>query len=194
MKDICYKITLFSEWHTGSGLSSGSDLDALVIKDKDKFPFIPGKTLKGLLKEAAEELCKLQGSEPEKSPFITKFFGYFDGKEIDTSTVHTKGAAYFTDAVLSSSLKTQAVGLTDFFYRSMASTAIAENGVAVKNSLRKIQTTIPCELYSKIFYKDESFNDELRLCMQWIKRLGQNRHRGLGRCEFEIIEIKEVKK
>ena len=53
MKDITFKITFFSEWHCGSGLSSGSDLDALVIKDKDNFPFIPGKTLKGLIREAA---------------------------------------------------------------------------------------------------------------------------------------------
>jgi CRISPR/Cas system CMR subunit Cmr4 (Cas7 group RAMP superfamily) len=76
MKEITYKILFHSEWHCGSGLSSGSDLDALVVKDAEGFPFIPGKTLKGLLKEAAFELIKLKNEDPEKSSFITELFGY----------------------------------------------------------------------------------------------------------------------
>lgn len=193
MKEIRYTITFHSEWHCGSGMSSGSDLDQLVIKDAAGFPVIPGKTLKGLLKEAAEEMLRLEGKAPEEDPFITEFFGYFDEEKHDKSTVHTRGKAFFSDATLSSYLKQKAGNeLSRFFYRDRASTAIAEDGVARKGSLRRIQTTIPAVLEACIYKVDESYIPALSMCMQWVKRLGQNRNRGLGRCTFQIIEEKEA--
>ena len=72
MKDLQYKIEFTSFWHTGSGLSSGTESDIVVIKDKNGLPYIPGKTLKGLLREAAETINnfdkKLVTSEFIKSP------------------------------------------------------------------------------------------------------------------------------
>ena len=193
MTYITYKITFFSEWHCGSGLTSGSDLDSLVIKDKDNFPFIPGKTLKGLLKEAAEEIIKLRGKEPVNEPFITDFFGFFDDKEQGKSEVQTKGKAFFTDATISPELKSKVTKeLTEFFYRDMASTSIGDNGIAKEHSLRKMETTIPCELLANIYGVDKKYSEDLTKCLQWIKRLGQNRNRGLGRCKFETIETKEA--
>ena len=53
--DIKYTITMHSYWHCGSGLAAGSDVDALVVKDSNGLPFVPGKTMKGLVKEAVEE-------------------------------------------------------------------------------------------------------------------------------------------
>lgn len=47
MIDVEYKITFFSNWHCGSGLAAGADIDELVIKDKDKLPYVPGAPLKG---------------------------------------------------------------------------------------------------------------------------------------------------
>ena len=193
MKEIIYKIKFHSEWHCGSGLTSGSDLDALVIKDKDGFPFIPGKTLKGLTKEAAIEMIELKGNRPEESGLIKELFGYFDEKNIDDSKIHTKGAAFFSNAVLSDRLRNEAkeAGLTDFFFRNITSTAIGENGIADKGSLRRMETVIPCELVATISSVDEKYEEELKKCLKYIKRLGQNRHRGLGRCTFEFVESKK---
>jgi len=187
MNDITYKITFFSEWHCGSGLSSGSDLDALVIKDKDNFPFVPGKTLKGLIREAAEEMF---GSD---ALILKELFGYFDETRVGESDCHSKGNAFFTDASISDSLKLSAKDLVNYFYRDLASTKIGANGIAEAQSLRKIETTIPCELTGKIYGVDNKYLADLTQSMKWIKRLGQNRHRGLGRCKFEILETKEAK-
>ena len=60
-KRIDYQIEFFSQWHCGSGLSAGADIDLLVIKDKEGMPFIPGKTLKGLIREAVENLVLYKG-------------------------------------------------------------------------------------------------------------------------------------
>ena len=48
---MIYKVTFLDYWHLSSGLTSGSKLDSTVVKDKDGLPFIPGKTIKGLLRE-----------------------------------------------------------------------------------------------------------------------------------------------
>ena len=50
--EMKYKVEFYSDWHCGSGLSSGSDIDSLVIKDEDGLPFVPGKTLKGQIGRA----------------------------------------------------------------------------------------------------------------------------------------------
>lgn len=194
MKEIVYKIIFHSEWHAGSGLTSGSDLDALVVKDAEGFPFVPGKTLKGLLKEAAVEFSQLKGENPDKSPLIKHLFGYFDEKPVDESEIHTKGTAFFSNAVISNQLRTEAKDLKDFFFRDAASTAIGNNGIAEKGSLRRMETVIPCELVATISGVEEKYEDDLTNCLKYIKRLGQNRNRGLGRCTFEVVEPKEEAK
>ena len=56
MSTIKYEIEFFSNWHCGSGLAAGADVDALVIKDNNGLPYVPGRTLKGLLRDAATNL------------------------------------------------------------------------------------------------------------------------------------------
>ena len=198
---INYTITFFSEWHAGSGLTSGSDLSALVIKDKTGLPYIPGRTLKGLLREAAEELYDLGRCKPE---FLKMVFG-LPPKQTNNASIDAeddgmseKGNCFFSNAILAGDINTIAVKnkLTKFFYRSVASTSIVETGIAKKGSLRSMETTIPCTLYAEITEfpsgTDTDFKADIELCFKWIKRLGQNRHRGLGRCQFEIVKEEEV--
>ena len=198
METIKYTITFFSEWHTGSGLTSGSDLDALVIKDKKKLPFIPGRTLKGLLREAAEELVKLKHCDEK---FMKTVFGEPTSQpeaktEVNDSEqlgVTQRGECFFSNAKLSDELYKASVenNLASFYYRAMSSTAInGESGVAKKHSLRKMQTTIPCVLEAEIINADEIYKDQIAACFKWVKRLGQNRNRGLGRCQFEMTNEK----
>lgn len=59
MSTVIYCIRMYSEWHCSSGLSTGAGDDLLVIRDERGLPFIPGKTLKGLLRDAAEKLSVL---------------------------------------------------------------------------------------------------------------------------------------
>lgn len=200
MTTINYSIQFYSEWHAGSGLTSGSDLSALVIKDKDGLSYIPGRTLKGLLREAAEDLKEF-GKCDQK--FIEDVFGLpptktemgEDAEAKKSNKVSTKGNCFFSNATLSPDMKLIAKEnqLSKFFYRSVASTSIEESGVARKGSLRTMETTIPCTLYAEItgFPNDPKLKEQIEYCFQWVKRLGQNRHRGLGRCQFQRIEEKE---
>ena len=51
---INYELKFFDYWHVSSGLCGGAALDSYVAKDSAGFPYVPGKTIKGLVREAAE--------------------------------------------------------------------------------------------------------------------------------------------
>lgn len=73
-QNITFAIQFYSPWHCGSGLSAGADVDELVIKDKNGMPFVPGKTIKGLMREAAENYL-VYTREEKLMPLIATTFG-----------------------------------------------------------------------------------------------------------------------
>lgn len=197
MINIKYKIEFFNEWHCGSGLSAGADVDALVIKDKNSLPYIPGKTIKGLVRQALEEIVEYKDKLDVKKDINVNF-----GVERQSTTEkenlndnQPRGTVFFTNATLTTELSNSIIAskTQEYLYSSFASTAIDEKGVATKNSLRKIQTTKPCELHGEISGVSKSLEQEMQDAFSYIKRLGVSRNRGLGRCKFTIEKIEEVK-
>ncbi len=183
--DIRYKIKFYSDWHCGSGLSSGADLDLLVVKDKYKLPFIPGKTMKGLIKEALEEIKEFKRDQIDLVPLL--------GKEAnaanDANDKDIQGACFFKNAELEKTLKDKIIdnGLQEYLYKDISSTAINKEGVADEHSLRRMEVTIPCELEGEILAVPDEHEKLFSDALKFIKRLGQNRNRGLGRCSIYII-------
>ena len=150
-KTIYYDLEFFSDWHCGSGLASGAEADAVVIKDRNGLPYVPGKTLKGLIKEAYMQLYGT--SFPE--------------------------GLFFSDAELSENLKSGILkdSLTEYMYHNVSSIAM-KDGVTVKGSLRTIQVTVPCRLSAVIRNVPDDKDDGLLKAMKYVKRLGYGRHRG----------------
>ncbi len=186
---INYTIQFFDDWHCGSGLASGADLDALVIKDKDNLPFVPGKTVKGLVKEAVDDIIQFSKVKTDKEK-IEKAFGYFENADN-----LGKGYLFFSNAELSKAQKKSIIqnNASNFLYRTIASTAIDDEGIAVEHSLRKIEVVVPCTVNGSIIA--DNFDEEVEkvICksFDYIKRLGQNRNRGLGRCKFTFTNKEE---
>ena len=181
--DITYNIDFFSEWHCGSGLSGGATTDALLIKDKHNLPFIPGKTIKGLLREAIEDILSLGNYSEYESSFF-EAFGYSNGQ----NEIH-KGCAFFTNAHLRKDLQNLIISnnMCSYLYKNMASTAIDDNGIAKKHSLRVIETVIPCTLEGQILNIPNNLESLVNNGLMYIKRIGLNRNRGLGRCNIRVI-------
>ncbi len=48
------RFSLSSYWHIGSGVGAEAVADAQVLRDGDGLPLVPGRTVKGLLREAME--------------------------------------------------------------------------------------------------------------------------------------------
>ena len=216
-KNIKYKIVFHTDWHCGSGLAAGAGVDALTIKDKNRLPFVPGKTIKGLVREAVEEILfigdKMDDIKERKDNgeskhisnrelFVETFGNSKDQNIVEIKDAQTsidsyqeahKGKAFFTNATLQQKeydtiIKNNAAR---FMYRTSASTAIDDSGIAVENSLRKTEVAIPCECYGEILNVPVAFEEEISNALKYIKRLGQGRNRGLGRCTIEITEVEK---
>jgi len=179
-----YEIKFLDYWHLGSGLSAGTKLDSLVIKDRDGLPFASGKTLKGLFREMAEMI---------DCAFVNECFGgSSDTKDCcyDKEMKNREGVCYFSNATLKRDVKNQILThkLKDNLYTEIASTKI-EDGVAVDNSLREIEVVIPITLYGEITDVSSRDIESMRQSITMVKRMGLNRNRGLGRCEITVIEV-----
>ena len=178
MVTINYKIEFFTDWNCSSGLTGNADIDIAALRDKDGFPYIPGKTIKGLLRDAARNLAETNEDEIFGSPEET----------VDKTEMKK---AYFSSAEICKDLRNALKNKEEkkqYLFREIASTKIAkETGVAEDKSLRKIEVVIPLTLFGTIECEEEH-RKTLVDCMGFVKRLGLNRNRGLGRCE--ISEVK----
>lgn len=185
MNDIKYKITFSTDWHCGSGLAAGADVDALVIKDKERLPYVPGKTMKGLVREAVELLAQVDSKNRIEEKEIVKAFGSLDDKE-----KNEQGCMFFGNAELAKQEREAIAShhAQRFLYRTIASTAIQENGIAQEHSLRKMEVAVPCEVIGSIKDIPDTLLTPIENGLKMIKRLGQNRNRGLGRCNISIID------
>lgn len=184
---INYSITFLSEWHAGSGLGSGADADSIVIKYSDNLPYLPGKTIKGLLKDALLDIVEVQ---PALMPngFIDTLFGH---KIVDENkkVVRTQpGTLFFSNAELPILEKNEAKGaVSQFLYRNRASTSIDDLGVAKQTSLRTMEVCIPLTIEGYIQGIKKEEIPILEMGVKMLRHIGSNRNRGLGRC---IIKLK----
>jgi CRISPR/Cas system CSM-associated protein Csm3 (group 7 of RAMP superfamily) len=180
-----YEIKFLDYWHLGSGLSAGTKLDSLVLKDSDGLPFASGKTLKGMFREMAEMIdCS----------FVNVCFGGSSDKKdccYNEEMKNRDGVCYFGNAELKASTKEQILSnqLKDNLYTEIASTKIDERGVAVDNSLREIEVVIPITLYGEIDDVPADYEEWMKHSVVMVKRMGLNRNRGLGRCQITINEV-----
>lgn len=196
MKTIHYQIQFHDYWNTASGLSGGARADILTLKDKHGFPFVPGRTLKGLFREAAEVLLQ---SGLTTMQTVDKLFGEREAKETEPETEKQRkrdhGVAFFSNATfdLHTVKLLQGSNMIEQLFDVVAATAIdPENGIADSHTLRRAEVALPCRLYASIYLEIEGTNiqeyiKQISYCMQYVKRLGHRRSRGLGRCTISII-------
>ncbi|UCZ57702.1 RAMP superfamily CRISPR-associated protein [Desulfurispirillum indicum] len=175
---LMVQVTFFSDWHCGSGTTGGADLDLLVIKDMNGLPILPGKTLKGLLREAAQ---LLQTSSDSGQHMVDSLFG----------TPETAGALHVENAVLSRQEAEQIVreGTASFLYRRVSATAIGENGLAKDKTLRSFEVTVPMSLFAPMTLAGEMDAEKvafLQRCAALVHSAGLGRNRGFGACRIAI--------
>lgn len=190
-----YQLKFYDYWHISSGLSAGAKLDSTVIKDSNSLPYVAGKIIKGL----SREMAVLLGN----CTFVNHCFGGSseDGKNgkqkdpcYDDEAKNKSGVCYFTNATLDETMVQQITtnNLQDNLYDVIASTKIDNStGVAEDNSLREIEVVVPLTLAGEIRdIPDETSFTQMTKALKMIKRMGLNRNRGLGRCEFIVEGLK----
>ena len=185
MADINYTITFFSDWNCGSGLSAGSESDSQVKKNKDGLPYLPGRTTKGLLRDAARDLFE---GDSDSDKFIEACFGQ---KKAEFDSGKPLSPFFFSNSEFTPDIANYFISHpveTRKLFRNIPSTSIdEETGVAKKEFLRTMEVAIPLTLTGFISNIPDDDVIKMHACLKMVKRLGIKRNRGLGRCQFNIV-------
>lgn len=180
MKTITYNITFYSYWHPGGKDGANMNYDNAVLKDKEGLPYIGGKTIKGLILDGARFVNKYH-NKLVSDDFISKVFGEPDSSysQENSGIIFNKFSSVQIPDKIDNSLKS-------FLFDNIQNTAIINNKQPKKHSLRTTEVVIPLTLIGKIenFTEDEQM---LKYALQAVKKLGEKRTRGLGRCKITII-------
>jgi CRISPR/Cas system CSM-associated protein Csm3 (group 7 of RAMP superfamily) len=192
------KFDLHTDWHIGDGKNAGAYADALTLKDAKGLPYLPGKSVKGLLREAFTLASENNWLNPNTVELLF-------GCEGD-SGIAQQGLIEVTSAELHPSeyaFITQHPQAKSKLYRTIASTSIDHTtGVAKDGSLRSTEVTVPMSLYSKVTFRDCSSTDAREAIEKLgaligdvctlIFGIGAKRHRGFGNVTVSLCSDSEV--
>ena len=196
-ESVFLTVAIRSFWHAGSGKGSASYLDAISQSDADGLPFLPGRTLRGLLLNAVS-LAEQWRQLPKGSTF--SLFGGWDPDDpaANPPTRHNvkSGHLIVGNATLSDSLKnwlktqdTQAEDYRQALFQPLFSTAVNhESGCAKNKSLRGMQAAIPLTLTATITCLDPTpdWRNILAKALPLVLAVGSHRSRGFGRAVLTL--------
>ena len=191
MARFSVKVEISSYWHAGSGAGRGADVDALVLKGRDGIPYLPGRTLKGLLREGMAVCEELGHISPGRTDAL---FGKPAPEGRGDGSV--PGALIVSGAALPEAERLwlaskEGHGAREALFDRFASTRISEDGTAEDCTLRAIELCIPLTLHAEVEGPPDAQADLEKAC-SFVRGLGSHRSRGLGRCRLSIEPVKEL--
>ena len=106
--------------------------------------------------------------------------------------IPTQAQFYFSSATIDEKIAAEITSnnLERNLFEIISATKIDENGIAADKSLRDIEVVLPISLKGEIQNVSGEIAQNLKRALEMIKRIGLNRNRGLGRCEFKVKELR----
>jgi len=186
-------ITFHSDWHIAASAGGGILADAVLVKDGHKIPYIPGRALKGALREGARLLGKCRAD-------LAKCEDYYFGSNSSGHEVKKTGHIEVSRGELPDeiySLLTECEMATrEDFVRDMTTvrmqTAIEKSGVVKSKSLRSIECGIPGITFKATIASYSQAGDAwdrqyLASVCAAVKSIGAGKSRGLGQCSIRLV-------
>lgn len=185
-------ISFSSDWHCGSGLGESHLSDAVLSRDTEGIPVIPGRAVKGALREGAWRLCVLGG---DYARALTTLFG----SASCGGAGQQAGQLYVSPAELPEDMRGYFLSLSHeervravSYMMTRRSRTALKDGVALKKSLRSLECGIPGVVFrSRLAFDLPDGNRTWLLpymaavCAA-VKSMGADRARGLGRCALKL--------
>ena len=83
-------ITMLSDWHIGSGTGRPGSVDRLIQRDTNNLPYIPAKTLTGILRDGCELVVEGldEGKTGRWHDWLEYLFGSQDRKSTRLNSSH----------------------------------------------------------------------------------------------------------
>ena len=204
------KLTFESDWHIGTGAGIPGSVDRQVLRDGDGLPYVPGKTLTGILRDAAEWVADIRdalktqeqtnGGKWRKA--VDSLFGHqpethggAEGKEAQPAKIGV-GSARLGEDVRRCVVDADEAGRGSGLLLSSALVQVhpgvkidPDTGRAQENHLFSTERARwDCVLYAEIAYLAGGLEeDEARLlddAIKAVRRVGGKRRRGAGACRL----------
>jgi hypothetical protein len=194
MTTLIATFDILSFWRIGTGHGEAGTLDSLCARDELGLPVIPGRSVRGLFREAVREataLGWLKAPETETRLFGTRL----SGTNAAGSTEPAPGMLRFDDARLPdqdrAALAARRELIAELFAIKRSTAMIAATGTARPHSLRFDEVALPVTLRAEIATLPGAPVDAARTlkdvsCL--IRALGSQRTRGLGRVIVTVAE------
>lgn len=189
------RIDLRGYWHPGGGRGGGAVLDATTHRDSSGLPVLPGRHIKGLLREALE--CAAGFGWDGYAGLAQQLFGERSAEEAGSAPA--PGGLRVSDGSLPDATRAwlsdpdRQRRLAPHLYRSLYATAIdSATGTARDKSLRGIEVVVPLTLFARIepvpgqTEPPVDWPQRLRDCLPLIDAVGAHRGRGLGRAVLSL--------
>jgi CRISPR/Cas system CSM-associated protein Csm3 (group 7 of RAMP superfamily) len=199
---------LLTYWHAGTGRGAGPDLDAVVARTPAGLPYLPGKTVKGLLRDAMELAVTCGVPSPHPVDFwmgttLRPVDPERRERELEEQRFSTKvgrlrvsSAEMVDDAGRTDTWQAWARTHADHIehlFSSFASTKL-EGGTAAAMTLRAIEVAVPMKLRATVECDepDATWVDLLKAAAPLLRALGSHRNRGLGRVLVTVDEVSKA--
>lgn len=195
---------LLGYWRCGTGEGRSAMLDATCLRDADGLPYVPGRHLRGLLRDAVRDLEAL-GADDFSGQTVRLFgeegFEWEVNAEAPTPRQKTQpGLIWIDNAMLADETRGWITANPDApaaraeLFRTRRSTAIdRETGAAAEKTLRAEEVAIPLGLAAPIGLVSgveaadgAAIRGLLTEACTLIRGLGAKRARGLGRCIVKL--------
>lgn len=189
-------LDILTWWHAGTGRGDGPAADAVVARTAEGLPYLPGRTVKGLARDAVR-LGVRAGLATKQE--LEEWFGseLIDGtpdnreRRLEETRFRTRpGSLRFESATLGASWAQWAAAHPlerEMLVSRFASTCIDDEGIAVDESLRVIEISVPLTLRAGVSGLNrgsiQALNESLPL---FLRGLGSHRNRGLGRVSAHL--------
>lgn len=184
-------IDLHGWWQPGTGVGFAAHLDEVAHRDAQGLPELPGRTVKGLLRDAVRRAGQLGWCDTE---LATRLFGLRD-TEGDGRT--EPGCLRVGSARLPKAERDWLAGqdgreARGELFSEISSTAIdGDTGTAADHSLRGIEVVLPVRLQARIGLipgqsAPEGWESALKLALPLVRAVGSGRSRGLGKATLTL--------
>ncbi|MGD9489757.1 MAG: RAMP superfamily CRISPR-associated protein [Calditrichaceae bacterium] len=195
-----YDITLkfISDWHIGTGIGLPGVSDNMLLRDNNGFPFIPGRSIRGVLRDTHEKLWKLEHLKGISHLRPSVIWGTHKLRDKNTHSQTGKWRVEdgIWDAYKNTSLQHAPEDIRNIWLNEISFVSprisLDENHKAKNQQLGFIELgrkdmTFDAKIYrhdGSEFEKDEL--NLLRLLLLHTQRIGGTRRRGKGRVEMTL--------
>lgn len=180
---------ILSFWRVGTGAGLAASLDSRCARDADGLPMVPGKQVRGLLRDAVRQAVDIGWV---KDVTVEALFGS-RADEVAVEGVSDKGCLRVEDARLAvadiAGLRGNDKLIAGLFQGKRSTAMDPSKGTAKPKSLRFDEVAIPVTLYAEVSMFGRAptgWREAIAKTLPLIRELGADRTRGLGRVIVKV--------